>query len=57
MRCENCEENEATYRVSVTDLDGTVLDTIAVCRWCLEETTFGLYTPNTGGEKPRIEVG
>ena len=34
MTCELCELNEATVRVTVADLDGTVLDTQAVCREC-----------------------
>lgn len=34
MKCELCETEEATVKITATDLDGVVLDQKRVCKGC-----------------------
>ncbi len=36
-QCETCESNEATMRVTITNLEGILLDMQLVCAECVPE--------------------
>lgn len=36
MICELCEEQEAEFKVSITEMDGTVIEHGAYCKRCLD---------------------
>lgn len=51
--CDLCEESEAKYKVSITDMDGCVIDHAAVCADCIMSVCFTPYDPG----KARIDTG
>jgi len=42
-KCDNCELEKPKYRVSVTDMDGVLLDSTMLCQECFEEQPIANY--------------
>jgi len=45
--CEQCDQNEAEYIVSITNLDGEVMDRYLICYYCMDNQ-LREAVPSTG---------
>lgn len=41
--CENCEEQPAKYRLKLEDLEGNMIDQVALCNDCIVEESWSLF--------------